>query len=150
VTQAYWDKHGGTLINNSTGANICKNVIVTAYSEVSCITLPGVIDAATVIGAKSYESNEKLACINTDATLCQYNQLAASNLPVVSSIANTVSNQIVFTGTNFFTTGYLANASYGGAPADAVTIDSATQVTATWNFGLPPIDKDEVPSLWFN
>jgi hypothetical protein len=31
-----------------------------------------------------------------------------------------------------------------------VTIDSATQITATWTYGMPPIGKSEVPILWFN
>jgi hypothetical protein len=42
-------------------------------------------------------------------------------------------------GTDFFTADYVANASYGGAHADSITIDSAGQVTATWTFGLPPL-----------
>jgi hypothetical protein len=50
-----------------------------------------------------------------------------------------VSNKIVFSGTDFFTADYVANASYGGAHADSITIDSAGQVTATWTFGLPPL-----------
>jgi len=81
---------------------------------------------------------------------CQYQQLETSSFPVVSSLLNPVSNEIKFIGTNFYTAGYLANASYGGAYADQVTIDSATQVTATWTYGLPPIGAEEVPALWFN
>jgi hypothetical protein len=61
-----------------------------------------------------------------------------------------VTGQIVFTGTNFFATGYSANATYGGTFADSVTIDSATQVTATWNYGLPPLGVDVVPILRFD
>lgn len=82
--------------------------------------------------------------------LCKYKQVEGGSFPVVTSLLNPVSNKISFVGTNFFTTGYLANASYGGAFADQVTIDSATQVTATWTYGLPPLNVDEVPSLWFN
>jgi hypothetical protein len=76
--------------------------------------------------------------------------LDTDTFPVVSRIANGVSNQIVFTGTDFYTSNYLANASYGGAFADTVTIDSATQATATWTYGLPPLGVDTIPSLWFN
>jgi hypothetical protein len=56
----------------------------------------------------------------------------------------------VFTGTSFYTSGYLANAAYGGADADEVTIDSETQVTAIWNYGLPPLGEEVLASLWFN
>jgi hypothetical protein len=76
--------------------------------------------------------------------------LESNNFPIVTAISNAVLNQIVFTGTSFYTAGYTANASYGGAFADTITIDSATQVTATWNYGLPPLDADEQPVLWFD
>lgn len=120
------------------------------YGEVECVTLPGVINASTVIGAKSYVSQESIACNNTDPTLCQYQQLATDTFPVISSIDNSVSNKVVFTGTDFYTSNFLANASYGGAFADSVTIDSATQATATWTYGLPPLGVEAMPSLWFN
>lgn len=61
-----------------------------------------------------------------------------------------MTNVIVFTGTNFFTSGYTANVSYAGVVADTVTVDSATQVTATWSMGMPPLGLAYVPSLWFN
>lgn len=57
---------------------------------------------------------------------------------------------MVFTGSNFFTSGYTANASYGGIFADQVSIDSATQATATWNLGFPPLGNATVPVLLFN
>lgn len=56
----------------------------------------------------------------------------------------------MFKGSNFFTRGYTANSSYAGIFADQVTIDSATQVTATWALGIPPLGQEIVPSLWFN
>jgi hypothetical protein len=70
--------------------------------------------------------------------------------PDIGSIANDVTGQIVFTGTNFFDTGHTANASYGGTYADTIVIDSATQVTATWTYGLPPLGTAVVPELWFD
>ena len=81
-----------------------------------------------------------------------YEALTDGAFPTVTSITNTVSGQIVFTGTNFFTAAqnFTASASYGGAMADSVTVDSATQVTAQWNYGLPPIGQSIVPSLWFD
>lgn len=109
------------------------------------------IAAGTVIGAKSYESSESISCYNSaNSALCQYQQVETDTFPVVSSISNAVSNQIVFTGTNFYTTGYAANSSYGGAYADSISIDSATQVTATWTYGLPPMTDALMPLLWFN
>jgi len=44
----------------------------------------------------------------------------------------------------------VAQASYGGALADNVTIISDTEVIAEWIFGLPPIGMPLAPFLWFN
>jgi hypothetical protein len=57
--------------------------------------------------------------------------------------------QIVFTGTDFFTADFTAGASFGGVDADSVTVDSATQATATWNLGLPVVTAATVPVLSF-
>lgn len=70
--------------------------------------------------------------------------------PNVTALSDSVPGQIVFTGTNFFTTGYTANASYGGIVADTIVTDSATQVTATWNYGFPPLGQAVMPVLWFD
>jgi len=53
------------------------------------------------------------------------------------------------TGTDFFTTDYYANVSFATIKADTVSVDSATQVTAAWSKGLPPMDSD-TPSLYFD
>lgn len=82
--------------------------------------------------------------------MCTYEQLEGAAFPVVSSISDAVPGQIIFTGTNFFITGYTGGASYGGINADTVVIDSATQVTATWDFGFPPLGQAVAPSLWFD
>lgn len=105
TSSAYWALHGGTLVDNVSGTDICTKVKVRGYGEIECTTTPGVINASTVIGAKSFESNSHTACENTDATLCTYEQLVGGTFPVVTSLSDTVPGQIVFTGTNFFTTG---------------------------------------------
>ena len=134
TSDAYWKLHGGTLVDNSNGADLCESVVVYNYSNIACTTKPGVVTNGTLIGAKSFESNSIQACNDTatNGTACLYEALTTGTFPTVTSISNTVSGQIVFTGTNFFTAAqnYTASASYGGALADSVTVDSATQVTA--------------------
>lgn len=57
---------------------------------------------------------------------------------------------MVFTGTNFVTTStFQARTTYCGIYADTVTVDSATQVTATWTLGIPPCGT-ATPILSFN
>lgn len=57
---------------------------------------------------------------------------------------------LVFTGLNFFTSDYSAGATFLGIAADSVAIDSDTQVTATWDKGVPTTSSDSAaPGLWF-
>ena len=56
-SDAYWALHGGTLVDNATGADLCEKVIVQNYSNIACTTKPGVVTNGTVVGAKSYETN---------------------------------------------------------------------------------------------
>jgi len=44
---------------------------------------------------------------------------------------------LVFKGTGFYTTGYTGEATYNGIKATSVTLDSATQATATFAGGVP-------------
>jgi len=60
----------------------------------------------------------------------------------VSKTAQTLS----FSGSNFFASAYTAVAKYCGATADSVSIDSATQATATWTKGVPPCQAAVAPA----
>lgn len=43
----------GDLIDMATGSSICQSFKVRSYGVVECLTIPGVINTGTVIGAKS-------------------------------------------------------------------------------------------------
>lgn len=96
-----------------------------------------------------YDNRHAYACEGSDASLCNYEQTSNGSFPAFTAVDNSVSNTVVFTGTNFFTRGFVANSSYGGVDADTVTVDSATQVTAVWTLGMPPLGQDLIPELWF-
>lgn len=68
-------------------------------------------------------------------------------MPAVDSVAKTGST-IVFTGTDFITTGN-ASASFAGVAANSVVVDSATQATATWTLGVPLNSNASKPVLSF-
>jgi hypothetical protein len=75
--------------------------------------------------------------------------LSTGIYPAVTSTDISTGN-MVFTGTNFVTTStYQARTNFCGIYADTVTVDSATQVTATWTLGIPPCGT-ATPSLTFN
>ena len=47
-------------------------------------------------------------------------------MPVATSVVITDANTLTFTGTNFFTSGYTGQSTFGGVTADSVAITSAT------------------------
>ena len=70
-------------------------------------------------------------------------------MPVVSSAVLTDSATITFTGINFFTEGYTAQASFNAIWADDVSITDATTVVAKWNKGVPTVGNEMGPVLKF-
>jgi hypothetical protein len=82
------------------------------------------------MGAEAIAISVKLGettyqCAATDDTKCNYKQSSADSFPQVDSLTKT-DNTIVFTGVNFYTLGYTAQAKFKGIVADSVTLDSAT------------------------
>jgi hypothetical protein len=59
-------------------------------------------------------------------------------MPAIATLAlSSDKTQMIFTGTNFFTADYTASVTYISLNAATVTIDSDSQVTATWTYGVP-------------
>jgi|DEB0MinimDraft_12_1074336.scaffolds.fasta_scaffold01900_11 hypothetical protein len=103
----------GVDLVDSTGTSICSAVTVKAYGEVHCKTITG-----EIAGDLSVKQGTVVdTCASTDTTLCNYEQSLTYVLPVIGSLTST-STEIVFTGTNFFTSGYTASATFNGVSAD--------------------------------
>jgi len=126
ISSANFNTEGVILANNATGSFICQNGSVASYGVIHCLTNRDEVPAASDISLYLYKTQAYHACYGSDASLCKYEQLTSTPLPAFSADDNSVTNKIVFTGTNFFTADYTANVSYGGADADTVTVDSAT------------------------
>lgn len=138
---------GFELVDSSSGSSICKSVNIPSYGVVECTTIASEIAEGTTIQAKL--SGTAYDCAGSDATLCQYKQLSTGTYPNVTA-TDISTGSMVFTGTNFVTTAaYQARTTYCGIYADTVTVDSATQVTATWTLGIPPCGTS-TPVLSFN
>ena len=60
-------------------------------------------------------------------------------MPDISTVLLSDSKTVVFTGNNFFETGYKAKAFLGNVPASSVVGTSSTQITATWDKGVPAL-----------
>jgi len=112
--------------------------MIEEYGFIKCQTKAKTIAAATPVLLQIGKRSPKvIACSNTDKTKCQYEQSKTGNFPIVTAVSKSAQT-LSFSGSNFFTSSYTAVAKYCGATADSVSIDSATQVTATWTKGVPP------------
>lgn len=139
-------KTKGIDLVDKDGKSICQNVTIVAYGKVQCKTKAQEIVAGSAISVK--HGTTAHACANTDATKCVYEQLLTATLPKVTSVTKTT-DKIVFTGANFLTADFKALTSLAGVDADSVVIDSATQVTATFTKGIPPLSNASIPELKF-
>ena len=135
----------GLQIQNSAGSSICTALRVVAYGKVECDTKAEVLASGAL---KVVVGTESFACVDTAGTACNYEQSAAAVFPAVDS-ATLTATSIVFTGTNFLTTGHTAKSSLSGVSADTVVVDSTSQVTATWTLGTPFIPAALSPLLMF-
>ena len=122
------------------GTSICLTKRVLAYGQFSCRTLP--IEIAAASDVKMTFSGSTIDCSNSDATKCQFEQVTGASFPVVTTQTTTNSSTLTFDGTNFMAS-LNASAKIAGVPADTVTATS-TQVVATWNLGLPPVENGTV------
>ena len=88
--------------------------------------------------------------LNPTDTNCRYTSLTSGNFPNLTSAAISNGNTLVLTGSGFqfSTADTTANVSYAGVQADSVTVDSDTQVTATFNMGVP-LGTDVKPRITF-
>jgi len=138
----------GLDLVDSTGSSICQSVSIVSYGKVLCHTKAAEIAESNIsvsLGSTTY------ACASTTSSACVYRQVTADPFPIVTGASlSSTNDQIVFTGTDFFTSAYSAHASFAGVPATSVSIDSATQVTATWVKGVPVASTSASPSLYFN
>jgi len=138
----------GLDLVDADGNSICQSVTVEAYSQVTCLTIVGEIPALSDIQVSF--GGSLYSCVNSDASKCQYGQVASDPFPIVTAL--TLMDPpvfIVFTGTGFFTSGHTASVSFGGISASTVTVSSDTSLTASWSLGVPIVETDETPSLSF-
>lgn len=97
------------------------------------------------------QGNQDYTCVNSDQTLCQYEQLDDGTFPRISSAIITDLNTISFIGTGFefLNSTYTPKSKFNGIEADTVTILSSTSATAVYNLGVPISINATIPELSF-
>lgn len=108
----------GMTLTDSAGVDICETVTVPSYGVLHCTTFKAEIVSTLKLQASD---GTAVVCLGN----CVYEQMAAFANPAVASVSSTETT-IVYTGTDFFTSGYVTTASYNGMAADSVVVDSAT------------------------
>lgn len=89
------------------------------------------------------------SCANTDAVQCQYKQLASGTFPQVTSVTKLSNSQLKIVGTNFFTSGFNASATFLGVDASSVVINSNTEALVNFDKGVPVTASAATPTLQF-
>jgi hypothetical protein len=84
-----------------------------------------------------------VTCSNSNIAACEFSTYSAPEITSASVSGST----IVISGSNF-KTAMTAEVTYAGATASA-TVDSTTQVTATFALGVPLSEVDETPIVVF-
>lgn len=80
----------------------------------------------------------KYSCADFDDVADCTLSTSSADFPHLNSTVKTDDNTIILTGTGFqFQTGYTASVEFASVTADTVTIDSDTQATAVFNWGVP-------------
>jgi hypothetical protein len=145
---------GLDLVDGS-GRTIClDDARIVSYGVLECWT------RRDDMGADAFEVKLKngdavIECATEDKTKCMYQQTDPEDtFPKLISLSST-DTDLIMTGTGFYSVGYTASVTWMGFEASSVAIDSAEQVTATFDGGLPIVTKvdqsfkTERPSLYF-
>lgn len=136
-----------TLINGTTGEDVCDSVTITGYGTFTCLTKAVEINSSDSLQLSM--ASGAYACGNTlTASDCQYEQLNDVS-PTVTSVTLNSSTEIAFVGTNFPTSDYDAVVIILGVESSSATINDDTSITATFDHGIPVSSTTAVPSLRF-
>lgn len=141
---------GLELTTNATSTRLCApgTLTIPSYGKVVCRTKAATFTAGTYVRVQL--GGSYYPCTTNSTGACNFTQADGAAFPAVGSTGLVkTSKTIAFTGTDFYTTGYTANASFAGIKADSVVVASATSATATWNRGVPLAAAATAPDLWF-
>jgi len=130
------------------GTDICATTEITGYGTFTCMTiqvevLPTDVLAIDIDGLEG-------ACVNTlTPDNCSLDQQIAAS-PAITVATLTDENTVTFTGTDFSSmNGWTPVVTYLGVDSSSGSIDSDTQVTVTFDNGVPASSAMNVVSLGF-
>lgn len=108
------------------GAELCSEIKITGYGELTCKTNAIEISYTAVLSVSVAGTEVTTSFIAGDVS---YSQTAS----LLVSSASSEGSSITFTGASFPTDGsYIAHASFGGIDATSVIITDETTVIAKW------------------
>jgi hypothetical protein len=130
-----------TLVDPN-GSDICRTDLeVPEYGKIYCWTKHETV--ADYQQVRLLVGEEYYSCESGDDTTCQYRQLTPGSseadgaYPKLQNIELGSDTTITVTGINFYTAGYDVTATWLGFDASSVTVDSETQMTVTYDDGVP-------------
>ena len=123
------------------GVSMCQTVTMTGYGAFDCLTTAVEItdsDEVTLLYDNTHFDP-------VDAANTAYTQTAF----MFVTEAETLLDEIHFTGAGFLTSGYTAAGSFLGVESTTFTINDDTSVALKWDAAGLPIATSEQPLLWF-
>jgi len=126
---------------------LCERIDVISYGYVRCYTKSfkkSSMDVSIRFGGTDY------ACgaITSVTSNCQY-EATDTSMPIVTGVSITAPTTVKVDGTDFFTSSYTAKVTYGGVVSSSVSINSATELVATFDLGVPIVRVGAKPDVMF-
>lgn len=127
---------------DETGRTVCrKDAEVVKYGLVQCWSRRSLMETEFAVKLKIGDKTHE--CANDDKAKCNYKQDNTGKVwPKILSLSKT-DTTLVITGQAFFTVGYDVTAFFKGIKATSVKVDSETQITATFEGGVPITSKKD-------
>ncbi|TNV88229.1 hypothetical protein FGO68_gene13028 [Halteria grandinella] len=126
-------KTKGLILHNTAHVEVCSELWIPEYGMIMCRTK-----------AASIADNALMVWIGTTQYLCEggagaCNYKTDSAIYSITGVSKASTTTIVYTGTGFTSTmvAFDKTGSYAGIQADLTTVDSDTQITATFTNGVP-------------
>lgn len=139
-----------TLVNAADNSNICVSSRVTSYGVLECETKVADFSATITLKVKDNTSGSFFVCANSDPTQCQYTtQVQGTDASEFTAVVKSDASTLSFTGVLFPIADFTCSVTYAGVASTTCTINSATDVSATFANGVPTSEADVSPKLTF-
>ena len=118
-----------------------------AYGELECHTIVKEITVAVELSIKEVNSRNVHACAADASSYCNYQTYDVASQMIVSSVAISSGTDLTFTGALFPSED--CEGVFLDMVSDSCTVNSATEIVAKFDSGVPTSSTEVTPELKF-